>query len=209
MGLLARKDLRSSIAKMTQILCTREIKPIEETTQTNIEAYIACRLIPIEKETTGVRPIGIGEVLRRIIGKAIIAEIKPELAGSAGSLQLCAGQKSGCEAAAHAMADIFSEEETDAILLVDASNAFNSLNRKALLHNIQYICRPMSTYVRNCYGTPSRLFIAEGREIESAEGTIQGDPLSMPWVSLLGIIASHHQTSRDRPPENEAHGLCG
>ena len=118
---------------MTQILCTREVKPREDTTRTNIEAYIACRLIPLEKKPTGVRPIGIGEVLRRIIGKAIIAEIKPELAESAGGLQLCAGQKSGCEAAAHAMADIFSEEETDAVLLVDASNAFNSLNRKAFV----------------------------------------------------------------------------
>ena len=73
--------------------------------------------------------------MRRIIGKAIVAEIKTDLAESAGSLQLCVGQKAGCKAAAHAMRDIFAESETDGVLFVDASNAFNCLNRKALLHN--------------------------------------------------------------------------
>ncbi len=46
------------------------------------------------------------------------------------------------------MEEIFQEEETDAILLVDASNAFNSLNRQVLLHNIRYLCLPMATYVK-------------------------------------------------------------
>ena len=157
------KDLRSAIAKMTQLLCTREVLNEDNTDTTSIESYTACRLIPLEKETRGVRPIGIGEVLRRIIGKAIIAEIKPDIAESAGCMQLCAGQKSGCEAAAHAMKYIFEEEESDAVLLIDASNAFNSLNRSALLHNIKYICPQMSTYVKNCYGRPSRLFITGGK----------------------------------------------
>ena len=123
----AGKELRGAIAKMAQMLCTKEIEQNEN--NSNLEAYVACRLIPLEKEPSGVRPIGIGEVLRRIIGKAVIAEIKPDLMDSAGSLQLCAGQKSGCEAAAHAMREIYQEEETDAVLLIDASNAFNCRNR--------------------------------------------------------------------------------
>jgi len=153
------KDLRSALAKMTTILCS-EI--IQESCAKSIEPYIANRLITLLKAPSGIRPIGIGEVLRRIIGKAIITEIKPEILESSGCLQLCGGQKAGCEAAAHAMRDIFSEEQTDAVLFIDASNAFNSLNRNALLHNIQYLCPPMATYVRNCYAKPSRLFISGG-----------------------------------------------
>ena len=57
--------------------------------------------------------------------------IRPEIINAAGSIQVCAGQKAGCEAAAHAMREIFEEEETDAVLFIDASNAFNSINRKA------------------------------------------------------------------------------
>ena len=72
--------------------------------------------------------------------------VRNEVVESAGSLQLCAGQPGGCEAAVHAANEIF-QEDTDCILLVDATNAFNSLNRDAMLHNIRYIAK-------------SRLFIA-------------------------------------------------
>ena len=105
---------------------------------------------------------------------------------SAGKLQLCAGQASGCEAAVHAIGDIFYEQSTDALLLVDADNAFNYLNRKVLLHNIRYQCPPMAIYIRNCYSTPSRLFVLGGVEILPSEGTTQGDPLAMP-VYAIGI----------------------
>ena len=71
------------------------MRPIPGSSHTSVEAYTACRLIPLNKNPNGIRPIGIGEVLRRIIGKAIIAEIKPEIMKSAGCLQLCAGQKAG------------------------------------------------------------------------------------------------------------------
>ena len=141
------KDLRSAIAKMTQLLCIREVKLIENSNRTNIEAFTANRLIPLQKNPSGIRPIGIGEVLRRIVGKAIVAELKDDLLECGGSLQLCTGQKAGCEAAAHAMNEIMAEEATDGILLVDASNAFNSLNRASLLHNIRYLCPPLSTYI--------------------------------------------------------------
>ena len=125
--------------------------------------------------------------MRRIIGKAIVTEIRPEIIDCAGSVQVCAGQKAGCEAAAHAMNDIFQEAETDAVLFIDASNAFNSINRKALIHNIQHLCPAMAMYLKNCYGYPSRLFIAGGIELASVEGTTQGDPLAMPGYGI-GII---------------------
>ena len=125
-------------------------------------------------------------MLRRIVGKAILSVIKPEIVSSAGNLQLCAGQASGCEAAVHAIGDIFDEQSTDALFLVDADNAFNCLNRKVLLHNIRYQCPPMAIYIRNCHSTPSRLFVLGSVEILSSEGTTQGDPLAMP-VYAIGI----------------------
>ncbi len=55
-----------------------------------------------------------------------------------GSLQLCGGQIAGIEAAVHAVRSTFQDENTEGVLLVDASNAFNVVNRRAALHNIQY-----------------------------------------------------------------------
>ena len=52
---------------------------------------------------SGLRPIGVGEVLRRIIGKAIITTFRENIVDSVGSLKVCASHESGCEAAVHAM----------------------------------------------------------------------------------------------------------
>ena len=65
--------------------------------------------------------------------------------------------------------------DTDAVLLIDAENAFNSINHKVMLHNLKFICSIIATYIINCYATPSRLFIAGRVEILSSEGTTQGD----------------------------------
>ena len=51
----------------------------------------ACRLIALNKNP-GVRPIGICEVVRRIISKAILSITSGDIQDAAGSLQLCAGQ---------------------------------------------------------------------------------------------------------------------
>ena len=154
----------------------------------SLEAYTANRLIPLEKETSDVRPVGIGEVLRRTISKAIVNEIRPDLMESSGSLHLCGGQKAGCEAAAHAMREIFESEDTKGVLFIDASNAFNSMNRKALLHNVQYLCHPMSVYLKNFYNVPARLFVTGGNEVLSSEGTTQGSTsqMSRPFCDFLG-----------------------
>ena len=55
-------------------------------------AYNACRLIPVDKNP-GVRPIGVGEVLRRIIGRSILKCLSNGLKLLGQSDQLCLGEK--------------------------------------------------------------------------------------------------------------------
>ena len=52
------------------------------------------------------------------------------------SLQLCAGHIAGIEVTIHAVRTAFSEDSAEGVLLVDVSNAFNSLNRSVTLQNI-------------------------------------------------------------------------
>ena len=51
---------------------------------------------------------------------------------AAGDSQLCAGHISGCEAGVHAVADTQVDNQTEAVLLIDARNVFNFLNREQL-----------------------------------------------------------------------------
>ena len=110
--------------------------------------------------------------------------LKKEFVSSAGSLQVCAGQEAVFEAAIHAMEKIFKEESTEAVLLVDAENVFNSINRKEFFHNISTLCPAISTFVTNCYAAPARLFVIGGSEVKSTEGTTQWDPVGMAMYAL-------------------------
>ena len=183
-------NLRAQIAKFARIIATRYINP------EYLEAYTSCRLIPLDKNP-GIRPIGIGEVLRRIVGKSISWALKSDIQEAAGPLQVASGLKSGAEAAIHFMREAFQNDESDAVILVDAENAFNSLNRSVLLHNIQVLCPAFSTIAINTYRTPSRLILPGGDEIHSCEGTTQGDPLAMPLYSIgTAPIISHLERQR-------------
>ena len=86
---------------------------------------------------------------------------------------------SACEASVHAMTSMFAGPNTEGVLLVDASNAFNSLNRQAALHNVPHIFPALGKVFVNTYSSPIRLFVAGGGKILSQEGTCQGDPLAM------------------------------
>ena len=77
-------------------------------------------------------------------------------------------------------------------LLVDAANAFNSLNRQVLLHSITITCPVISTFVKNCYSNPARLFVIGGVELSSCEGTTRGDPLGMAICTRYHSAAQYH-----------------
>ena len=55
------------------------------------------------QDCAGVGPIGIGEILRRIIGKVVVGNSKDEIIAAAGPLQTCSGLKSGIEASIRLM----------------------------------------------------------------------------------------------------------
>ena len=92
-----------------------------------------------------------------------------------GPLQLSAGQAGGCEAACHAMREIFEADDCEGVLLIDATNAFNCLNRATALANIRYLCPEFSVYIINTYRVPCKLFLPDGTHILSKEGSTQGD----------------------------------
>ena len=135
------------------------------------------------------------------MAKCIMKILKHDVIDASGSLQVCAGLKCRSEAAIHAMRKMFEADGNDAVLLIDASNAFNSLNKSAALHNIRILCPTLATFAINTYREPARPFITGGKEIKSAEGTTQGDPIAMglyavslqPLITHLNLFSSARQ----------------
>ena len=171
------KELRKQIAVLTRKLATETLDPL------TLEAYVSCRLIPLAKNP-GVRPIDVGEVLRRIVGKCVGWVLKEDIQLTAGPLQTTTGLQSGAETGIHSMRCMFEDDRTDAVILVDTRNAFNSLNRQAALHNIRVICPQIANILVNTYRRPALLIILGASDIYSLGGTTQGDNLAMAFYAL-------------------------
>ena len=195
----ASSDLCDAIADLAKKLCRDDIHP------DTLTEFVANRLIPLDKGedkegNPGVRPIGIGEILRRIIGKVVVNNIKDDIMEAAGPLQTCAGLQSGIEASIHAMRIVFEKDETEAMLLVDAENAFNNLNRKAALHNIKELCPPFYRYLSNTYRISAKMIVNDNSKIEtilSEEGSTQGDVTAMAMYAIgtRPLIDILHETT--------------
>ena len=95
----ASNDLCASLALLAKKISTTYVNP------EGLSCLTASRLIALDK-MPGVRPIGIGEVVRRAISKAIVGAIQDEIKQVAGCNQLCAGMEAGCEVGVHAMRKI-------------------------------------------------------------------------------------------------------
>ena len=146
--------LCNAVAALTRRLATEYVDP------RGLEALLANRGIAIDKGGGALRPVGVGEMVRRIIGKAIMTVTGEKVQEAVGALQLCGGQPAGVEAAIHAMRKFLDDDESDGILLIDADNAFNRVNRATALWNVQFTC-PAMKHV-NFYRSPSRIFMNGG-----------------------------------------------
>ena len=86
---LASNNLCHARADVARKLCKQTVDP------SGLAPLVACRLIPLDK-CPGIRPIGVGEVCRRIIAKAVMQVVKHDVSLAAGTLQVRAGQEEGC-----------------------------------------------------------------------------------------------------------------
>ena len=98
------KILREEIAVFTRNLFKKSYHP------SSLEAFSPCRLIPLDKNP-GFRPIGVGEVLRRIIRKTVSSFLKEEIKEAAGLLQVSAGHNAGVDGAIHARSRLLKKKE--------------------------------------------------------------------------------------------------
>ena len=80
---------------------------------------------------------------------------------------------------------MFEDDRADAVILVDARNAFNSLNCQAAVHNIQIICPKIEAILVSTYRIPAYLEILCASDIYSLEVRLQCNVITWSWFFTL------------------------
>ena len=80
--------------------------------------------------------------------------------------------------------EIYDDENTEGVILVDAHNTFSNMNRKIALHKLPILCPIISNYLQNSYDLEPRLFLIDEFELSSFEDTTQDDPMAIRVLSF-------------------------
>ena len=127
-------DLYKTFAAVIKRICVES--------NLSLEAFLLCRLIPLDKNL-GLRTNRSWRDIERNIWKS-----RGDFISSVCSLQGFGVHEEVCEAAIRAINAIFQEW-----------NAFNSINRNVFLHNISIIYPAIIVYMHTCHSSPSGLFV--------------------------------------------------
>ena len=192
------KDLTSESAErggkeLLRALSSFILLVLEGNTPLSIQPiFFGANLIALRKKGGGIRPIAVGQTLRRLVAKCGGFRVVESIGASLAPLQLGYGVPSGCEAAAHAARQYLGLMSSGQVMVkLDFKNAFNCLRRDKILQAVRSTCPELFHFVYSAYSTPSSLFCGE-YIIQSEEGVQQGDPLG----PLLFCLTIHPIISR-------------
>jgi hypothetical protein len=144
-------------------------------------------LVPIIKKDGGIRPIVVGEVIRRLISKLCVTAVFQDAREYLQPLQLGVGEKGGCEAVLHAFNRSIRNPDLDPasiLSLMDFKNAFNEVKRESFLEEVRLKFPCIYPWVYFSYSSEAPLFI-EDKTIFASTGVQQGDPLGPLLFALV------------------------
>ena len=145
-------------------------------------------LTALRKEDDGVRPIAVGETVRRLISSLLLARHAEKAKEILTPLQIGVAVSNGGEAVIHAARDLahrFGHDHRYSLLTVDLRNAFNLVSRAAFRREVRLHLPGLHNWVQYCYGAghEPELWVNKYR-FRSVCGVQQGDPLGPLLFSL-------------------------
>lgn len=117
------------------------------------------RLCAFNKKDNTIRPIAIGSTYRRLVAKIACARISGKLGAEFKPTQFGFGTKGGAEAGAHAARSFVNAQHSSIkfFMKLDFQNAFNELERDAMLLSTYKDCPEIYRFVKQCYSQPTKL----------------------------------------------------
>ena len=100
---------------------------------------LGARLLPFKKKDDGVRPIAVGEVLRRMVAKTVLKRVVPDIQHLFPPVQVGVGVDAVTHLI-HLARTVHSACLADTslgVLQIDISNAFKTISRSAILDECQ------------------------------------------------------------------------
>ena len=131
-----------------------------------------------KKDKNDLRPIAIGETLRRLISKALCRNSCSSVKDYLWPLQLGVNISNGSEIAIHTLRNYHEKSNNipnKVVLKLDMKNAFNTISRKCCIDQVKNHIPQVQKWIQWCYSQPSRLLLGE-HVIMSESGVQQGDP---------------------------------
>ena len=183
-----RKEMLKKMGKVCEILANGEAPSC-------IAPWLAgAPLFPLKKKGGGgIRPVAVGEVLRRLVAKMLAQDDKVK--GAAEELfkeigQLGVGIKGGAEIVVQAMRTWLSKKGSRGrgVLKLDFENAYNMIDRGEIAKQVAQHFPKLLPWFKFCYGVRGVL-TCQGKRLpfDSCDGVQQGDPLG-PLFFALGIL---------------------
>ncbi len=184
-----------ALTKVINLLCSGQA-PAEV-----VPHLCGARLFASKKKGGGLRPIAVGEVLRRLTSKCISRSVQAEAFRALTPLQVGVGVPAGCEAIVHAVNSLLEDPNIHPggkwTLLLDFRNAFNSVNREKMFEEVRARIPSLSAWLECCYGAQPLLHF-DNHTILSCSGVQQGDPLG-PLGFALALHPIVEKIKRDVP----------
>ena len=129
------------------------------------------------KKDSSLRPIAVGNLMRRLVAKCFSSALAPRAAALLSPHQLGVAIQGGAETIAHSVKQAVQEDPGRWVLQADLVNAFNSVDRGAVIEEVARHFPEALAWVVTCYGASSFLRFGD-TDIESKTGLHQGCPIA-------------------------------
>jgi len=135
----------------------------------------------------GYRPLSIGDTWYRLMGRAVLQALGPELSSVLQPIQLGVGYRGGSEIAGR-LQQVALDSTLDLCLFnLDLINAFNMMPRSLMWLALKRYAPDLLAWYSWSYGSASKLYLSDGTYVcDSETGSRQGDPLAA-LIFCLGL----------------------